>query len=47
MEVYTLYWSTDIGKKNEVFFRGFRSEQSDILQAETFSPIDKTGENTE
>jgi hypothetical protein len=37
----------DIQKKSEIFFRGFRSVQSDILQAETFSLIDKTGEITE
>jgi hypothetical protein len=36
----------DIPKKREVFFRRFRSLYSDILQAETFSTIDKTGENT-
>jgi hypothetical protein len=46
MEGYTVYWIMDIRKKSEVFFRGFRSVQSDILQAETFSPNDKTGENT-
>jgi hypothetical protein len=37
----------DIQNKGDVFFRGFRSVQFDISQAETFSPIDKTGENTE
>ena len=46
MEGYTGYSSTDIPRKSKVFFKGFRSVQSDILQVESFSSIDQTEEKT-